>query len=158
MFDSAIELCIGPWRPSRRTIGTIVEGTHLESAGNLEWLYEKPTLLDNYNYALDHIRLTAKQYDTLSEGTSHDDRKLFASNMVVTINSCLTFLKVARKRLESIEFGASGNEVITFLVFLNPLSVHLTNTHDVRSINEIKQNIGLTMGWLEHHEITSTRH
>ena len=152
------ELCIGPWRPSRRTIGTIVEGTHLEFAGNLERLCEKPTLLDNYNYALDRIRLTAKQYDTLSECTSHDDRELFASNVVVTINSCLTFLKVARERLESIEFGATGNEIITFLVFLNPLSVHLANTCDVRSINEIKQNIGLTMGWLEHHKINSTRH
>ncbi len=152
------ELSIGPWRPSRRTIGTIVEGTHPGFTGNLERLYKKPTLLDKYNYALSHIRLTAKQYDTLSQDASHGDREVFESNVVVTIDSCLNFLKAALERLMSIEFGAIGNELITFLVFLNPLSVHLINTHDVHSINEVNRNIGITMGWFEHHDITTTRH
>ncbi len=152
------ELSIGPWRPSRRTIGTIVEGTHPGFTGNLERLYTKPTLLDKYNYALSHIRLTAKQYDTLSQDASHGDREVFESNVVVTIDSCLNFLKAALERLMSIEFGETGNEFITFLVFLNPLSVHLINTHDVHSINEVNRNIGITMGWFEHHDITTTRH
>ena len=61
-------------------------------------------------------------------------------------------------RLKSIEFGATDKELATFLVFLNPLSVHLVNTHDVRSINEVNRNIGITLGWFEHHNITSVRH
>ena len=152
------EPIVGPWRPSRRTIGTIVEGTHPEVTGNLERLYKKPTLLDKYNYALSHIRLTAKQYDTLCQGASQGDREVFESNVVITIDSCLTFLKAALVRLKSIEFRATDKELATFLVFLNPLSVHLVNTHDVRSINEVNRNIGITLGWFEHHNITSVRH
>jgi len=152
------ELFVGPWRPSRRTIGTIVEGVHPGFAGNLEQLIQKPTLLDKYNYALDYIRLLDKQTETLHQGASDKDGEMFESNVVVTIDSCLSFLEAAIERLESIAFGATDNELITFLVFLNPLSEHLNSTHDVRSINEINRNIGITMGWFEHHEVTSASH
>ena len=152
------ELCIGPWRPSRRTIGTIVEGIHPGFAGNLEQLVQKPTLLDKYNYALDYIRLLDKQTETLHQGASGEDGEMFESNVVVTIDSCLSFIKAAIERLESIAFGATDNELITFLVFLNPLSELLVHTHDVRSMNEVNRNIGITMGWFEHHNITSVRH
>jgi hypothetical protein len=115
-------------------------------------------LLDKYNYALDYIRLLDKQTETLQQGASGEDGEMFESNVVVTIDSCLSFIKGAIERLESIAFGATDNELITFLVFLNPLSELLAHTHDVCSMNEVNRNIGITMGWFEHHNITSVRH